>query len=116
MVSGAWDDQDAAAQARRAGEPGARLRSYRAMQAFDAYADAAGSTGVRSVPAGEASPADAAWAAARYASVWTEYFGTEDAEARDQLLDWLTTRSMDNGDVLRAYHDDFAATLRNACG
>ena len=115
-TSGAWENQQSAAQAQRAGEPDARLRSYWAMRAFDSYVGAAESRGVRSVRRGEGSPADDAWAAARYASVWTEYFDTDDLEARNQLLDWLTSRSMENHDVLTEYHGAFSAALRNACG
>lgn len=115
-AAAAWDAKKVADAAQRAGDPDARLRSYRAMRAFDAWAGAAESRGVLGVRPGAASPSDEAWAAAEYASVWTEYFDTGDVETRNRLLDWLTTRSMDNRDLLRAYHDAFAAARRNACG
>jgi hypothetical protein len=46
--------------------------------------------------------------AAQFAMVWSVYLASpEDDEGRQQLLDWLTTRSMANPEDLRTYHRDF---------
>jgi hypothetical protein len=56
-------------------------------------------------------------AAAQYARIWTEYLkAPEDAQERDALLDWLTTRSMDDLAMLRDYHRDFGRALRKKRG
>ncbi len=102
-TSGAWENQQSAAQAQRRASP---------TRGFGATGPCARSTatwrrgehGRAQRARGEGSPSDDAWAAARYASVCTEYFDTDHVEARNQLLDWLTSRSMDNHDVLTDYH------------
>lgn len=95
----------------RAGVPGAFLRSEWARSDFDAHAAAAS----RSRGWKPATSDTDAWAALQMATVWTDYFGMEPGADRDELLDWLTSRSLQNPDVLEDYHADFRRA-REGCG
>lgn len=115
-MSRALAEAATAAEADRQGDSDAKQRRRRALQEFDIYASAAVSSGERPVNVGDASKADLSWKAAQYAMVWTEFFGQPtDSEDRTLLLQWLTSRSADDIEVLRAYHEDFRAALRHAC-
>ena len=94
------------------GVPGAHLMGQYAMYQFDAVHAA-----ITSRPAARRKGSSSVTvAAAQYATVWTEYLSAEDAaEGRDQVLDWLTTRSMANLHELRTYHKDFLRALRKKC-
>jgi hypothetical protein len=96
------------------GVSGARRMAHYAMAQFDAVHQA-----VTSRPAvkRQSRDAGASVANAQYATVWTEYLSAEEAtEGRDQILDWLTTRSVANLPELRSYHQDFLRALRKKCG
>lgn len=100
----------------RSTEPGAGVRSARAFAYFDAYSEIAANQGVRVLRRGQMSPAQASWAAAQYAAVWSEYYASpEGSEARGVALDWLTARSMAHPAVLVEYQEDFDHALRKLC-
>lgn len=96
-----------------------RQLARRAMRSFDAAMDeaeaAAPRAGERRVGALDARMA------AHYARAWQEYFellhqgGDRNDAARDQLLDWLTTRSMIRQDLLDAYYEDFLEVMEEGC-
>ena len=97
------------------GVPGAYDMARWAMYSFDA----AHSAIVNPTPGRRTGPSktETSMASAQYAMVWTEYFTTsDDPETRGHLLDWLTTRSMDDYGQLRAYHRDFRRALKRKCG
>ena len=97
------------------GVPNAHAMARGAMSAFDA----AHSTIVNPNPQRRRGPTrtERSMASAQYAMVWTEYFSMgDDPGFQGQLLDWLTTRSMDNFQELRSYHRDFHRALKRKCG
>jgi len=99
------------------GQPGASAMAYYAMRSFDAAHAAATATLPQSRRrGGGASGIRASISSAQYATVWTEYLkAPAEAEERGALLDWLTTRSMTNLEVLRTYQKDFNRALTRQC-
>jgi len=123
QMSQALEAGKAAAASRRAGVPGAQLMGLRAMSEFDASygavtgrsVSALGGRSARKIGPSGAEEAEQSWALSQYSTVWTGYFlaGSDD---RDQLLDWLTSRSMEHLGILRTYQERFGAALEDACG
>jgi hypothetical protein len=113
--------QAAAIQARLMGEllqasaalqnstPGAEAWLSGAMWRYNAFSDAL------QAPGGT-NGGNERMAAVQFASVWREYFSApEESEDRGALLDWLTSRSLEDPGLLRAYQSEFDKALRTKC-
>ncbi len=114
QLSQAYESGKAAAADQRAGMPGAQHAASLAAAQYDATL-AAISTSSRATR-GRGHSAEEALARAQYATVWADFFETDpESEARGQLLDWLTSRSVQNLEMLRGYHTDFRDALKQPC-
>lgn len=109
----AFVDGSTAGNAGGAGVLSAASRARSAQESFDALMTTAESRDMRAVGQGT-SPTDLI--SVQYAAVWSEYFGTlTNTTHNNQLLDWLTTRSMTSPELLRLYHQDFTLALSHRC-
>jgi len=99
-----------ASEAVQKGTPGAAAWVSSAMVRYTAFSDAS-----LQAPSG-ASGEEEAMAAAQFASVWGAYFSApEKSEDRAAFLDWLTSRSLQDPSLLRAYQAEFDKALRTKC-
>jgi hypothetical protein len=115
LLAQSVDNANTARTNARNGVPDAQRMTLYAMYEFDAIHSAITNPGVAG-PRGSSSRSHHSLAEAQYATVWTQYFTAgEGADQRGEILDWLTTRSMDNLALLEAYHRDFFRTLRRRC-
>lgn len=98
------------------GVPNAQRLGEYAMWSFDALYAGITTTGPSGLRRKDGKTRGGSVSGAQYATVWTQYFSTDlEDTARDEVLDWLTTRSLANLDELRTYHEEFARALKR-CG
>lgn len=100
----------------RSTEPGAGVRRARAMAFFEAYSEITSDRGVRSLRPGQPSPSEVRWAAADFATVWSDYFQSPEGSDEQALaLDWLTGQAMAHPEMLVDYKSDFDRALNGLC-
>jgi hypothetical protein len=67
-------------------------------------------------PSGGTTGGDERPSAVDFASVWRDYFSApEGSDDRAALLEWLTSRSLRDPSLLRAYQAEFDKALRTKC-